>query len=187
MDASCCAKPRFRLWRVAELLLFVVGLAGLCLYTAGCQMPIAWKGVIGPQHWFEVYVENGDLDLLFMKMPDAPCIENIVDYSHTTGFSILRDEGDCGGYYRSGQRPAIIFVTPDWLYDRCFAGHQPSSSLIVRLPLATTSLLIILAPVAVRIALAGRRFVRAAAFRCSECGYPLQGLPALRCPECGQT
>lgn len=188
MDASCCAKTRFRLWRVAEALLLLLGTLGLCLYTAGCQMPLSWKGALGPVQWFEVYVEHGDLDLLFMKLPDAPCIENLIDYAHTTGYSVLRDEGGCGGgYYPTTQRPSIVFVTPDWLYDRCFAGHQPSTSLIVQLPLATTSLLILFTPVAIRMFCAGRRLVRAAAFRCCECGYPLQGLPTLRCPECGQS
>jgi len=188
MDASCCPKARFRLWHVVECLLFLLGLAGLCLYTAGCQMPIAWKGVLGPQHWFEVFVENGDLDLIFMKLPNAACVENLIDYVHSTGLSILRDEGgSCGaGPYYTQQRPALVFLTPDWLYDRCYAGHQPSTTLILRLPLATTSLLIIFAPLAFRGVLAGRRFLRSAAFRCTECGYPLQGLPTLRCPECGQ-
>ena len=187
MDACCGSKPRFRLWRIAEALLFLVALAAFCLYTAGCQMPIAWKGVIGPRHWLEVFVENGDLDLLFMAMPDAACVENLVDYTQTTGYSILRDDGDCGKpYYRSYQRPVIIFLTPDWLYDRCFACHQPTHSLIVRLPLATTSLLIALFLLAVRVFAATRKFLRTAGFRCGECGYPLQGLPALRCPECGQ-
>lgn len=149
-------------------------------------MPIAWKGVVGPVHWFEVFVENGDLDLLFMKVQDPDCLQNIVTYTQQTGLSILHDEGDCGGPYRSNQQPAIIFLTPDWLYDRCFAGHQPTSSLILRTPLATPSLVIMLVPFALRAWQAGRKFLRAAAFRCAECGYPLQGLPTLRCPECGQ-
>ncbi len=186
MDASCCTKSRFRLWRVAEMLLLLLGLGGFCLYTAGCQMPIAWKGVVGPQHWFEVFVDDGNLDLLFMKVQDADCLQNLVGYTQQTGLSILRDDGDCGGPYRTDQRPAIIFLTPDWLYDRCYAGHQPTVSLIMRLPLATSSLLILLIPVVVRTVAAGRRLLRSAAFRCTECGYPLQGLPILRCPECGQ-
>lgn len=190
MDASCCARPRFRLRRVAELLLFAAGLAGLCLYTAGCQVPLSWKGALGPQHWLEFYIEHGDLDLLVMKLPDPACNENLIDYTHSTGLSILRDDGGgCGGggYYPGNQSPAVIFVTPDWLYDRCFAGHQPSHSLIVRLPLATTSLLIMLIPVLLHLFFAGRRLARLATFHCAECGYPLQELPKLRCPECGQS
>ena len=187
MDASCCSNARFRPWRVFECLLLLLGVGGLGLYTAGCQMPIAWKGVVGPQHWFEVFVDDGDLDLLFMKLQDQDCLQNVVGYAEMTGFSILRDDGDWGGGYRGYQRPAIIFLTPDWLYDRCFAGHQPTCSLILRLPLATTSLFILAAPIIVRVVLAGRKHLRSAAFRCTECGYPLQGLPVLRCPECGQT
>lgn len=188
MDAACCIRPRFRLWRVIECLLFLLGLAGLCLYTAGCQMPIAWTGVIGPQHWFEVFVDNGDLDILFIKVPEAGCLENLVAFSQLTGrgSGILHEDVDCGGGYRSYQRPAIIFLTPDWLYDRCLTCHQPTRSLIVRLPLATTSLLVIFIPIAIRVVSAARKFFRAASFRCSECGFPLQGLPTLRCPECGQ-
>lgn len=186
MEPSCCSSARLRPWRVFECFLFLIGIAGLGLYAVGCQMPITWKGVIGPQHWAEVFVEDGDLDLLFMRLQDQDCLQALVGYATWTGFSVLHDDGDCGCGYRHFQRPAIVFITPDWLYDRCDSLHPPTSSLILRIPLAFSSLFILGAPLAVRTILAGRKFVRHAGFRCGECGYPLQGLPVLRCPECGQ-
>ena len=44
----------------------------------------------------------------------------------------------------------------------------------------------LLIPFAVRGWRAGKKLLRSAGYRCTECGYPLQGLPVLRCPECGQ-
>ena len=190
MEASCCKAARFRPWRVFECLLFLLGVLGLGLYTAGCQMPIAWKGVVGPEHWVEVFVEGGDLDLLFIKVQDQDCLQQIVGFGRLTGLSLLQGEGDCGCGgcgYSAIQRPAMVFLTPDWLYDRCDAVHQPDFTFILRVPLATTSIIIVMIPIVLRLVFASRKFLRSAAFRCTECGYPLQGLPVLRCPECGQS
>ncbi len=186
MEASCCSSARFRPWRVFECMLLLLGVVGLGLYTAGCQMPISWKGVVGPQHWVEVFVDNGDLDLLFIKLQDQDCLQTLVGISEMTGLSLLHDEGDCGCGYRPIQRPALVFLTPEWLYDRCEGVHQPAFTLIMRIPLATTSLIILIIPIVLRLLFTSRKFLRSAAFRCTECGYPLQGLPVLRCPECGQ-
>ena len=186
MDARSRGGPPFRLWPVFECLVLVAGAAGLSLYVVSCQSPFSWSGVVGPQHWLEIGAGDGQMDLLFMRVRAQSCLDSLAGRLAVSGSSFLVDDGCCGSW-RSSSRAAVVKVlTPDWLYDACDASHKPTATMLLRLPIAPTTFAVLLIPVVVRGWRAGRKLLRSAGYRCSECGYPLQGLPVLRCPECGQ-
>lgn len=186
MDAISKPVQRFRLRRVLECLLLLAGTSGLALYTYSCQAPFSWSGVIGEQHWAEMSVQDGDLGLVLLKLHAPTCLESLVDRMQGYGYSVLMAEDGCMGWHYRFQHAVVLFVAPDWLFDACDSTHQPASTLIVRLPIAYSAIALLLIPVVIRGWLAARKLLRSTAYLCTECGYPLQGLPILRCPECGQ-
>ncbi|MBI1827516.1 MAG: hypothetical protein HY287_17990 [Planctomycetes bacterium] len=186
MNAALPVRPGFSAWRIIQCLLFVLSTATLGLYTYSCQAPFFWTGSVGPQHWLETNLNDGILDLAFVKLKSSDCMGPMLSRIQVSGESILYEDAGCSSRHSRLQHPVIIFITPDWLYDACDVAHPPAFTLMTRVPLLYASLAFMFAPIAIRSILAARRLLRAIGFRCSECGYPLQGLPALHCPECGQ-